>query len=211
MRSLATLFRPEPKQITPAKGAPQAGLWGADIDQPNEEVQIARARNPEELVEFFSTEIWRFVSSQVQHREDAEDVVMEVFAAAFKDFPRLERADNQRHWLLGIARRKVADAYRKRYRRAEMPLSEGVLAPTEGPSPMQLATRGALAQLPDNQREVLVLKYVNGLSTEETGRVTKRSATATNSLLQRGRQSLREALGGTFGEFATNPQIGEER
>lgn len=155
---------------------------------------LPRARTPDELVTLFSGEVWRFASAQVRHREDAEDVVMETFAAAFRDFDRLQRADNQAHWLLGIARRKVADSYRKQYRRAELLMPEEIAATDDMPTAAQLAARTALADLPAHHREVLTLKYVNGLSTEEIGKVTRRSTAATNSLLQRGREGLRAAL-----------------
>ena len=121
---------------------------------------------------------------------------MEVFAVAFSDFSKVQRVDDQRVWLLAIARKKVADHLRRKYRRAEQPLTHEnleVAAPMF--NEMQIATRGALDQLPENEREALVLKYVNGLSTEEVGMVIRRSLAATNSLLQRARESLRQALG----------------
>ena len=157
---------------------------------------LPHARNPDELVTLFSSEIWRFAASQISHREDAEDVVMEVFAAAFRDFSKLDRADNQRHWLLAVARKKVADSHRKRYRRAEQPIEKDTEAEQAIPDASQFATREALAAIPVDQREVLILKYVNGLSTEEVGAIIRRSLAATNSLLQRGRESLRLALQG---------------
>lgn len=161
-----------------------------------EDVPVTRAQTPDELVQLFSGDVWRFASSQVNRREDAEDIVMETFAAAFADFVKVTRVSDQRIWLLTIARRKAIDVLRRQYRRAERPLAD-----FEGAAGMpwldedQLATRDALAQLPEPQREAVILKYVNGLSTEEVGVVIKRSSTATNSLLQRARQSLREILG----------------
>jgi RNA polymerase sigma-70 factor (ECF subfamily) len=134
----------------------------------------------------------------VKSREDAEDIVMETFAAAFRSFNRLERAENQAHWLLGIARNKVADTHRKRYRRAEEPLKDDHVAASTANAGVM--ARQVLSDLPESQREVITLKYVNGLSVEEIGRLTHRTPAATNSLLQRGRQSLRAALGLSMGE-----------
>lgn len=156
-----------------------------------------RARDAEELVELFSAEVFRFVSAQMRRQEDAEDVVMETFAAAFRDFGRVAKADDQRHWLLSIARRKVADFYRKHYRRAERPLALADLAAPMTSSEEGEIARAALAELPDAQREVLTLKYVSGLSVAEIAGVVRRSPAAINSLLQRGRESLRAALGVT--------------
>ena len=156
---------------------------------------VLRATTPDELVTIHSADVWRFVQAQISHREDAEDVVMETFAAAFRDFRKVAHADNQRHWLLAVARRKVADRLRKRYRRPEEPIASAEsYGGTATPSPDQLLTRVAMQQVAPDQREALILKYVNGLSTEEVGLVIRRSLAATNSLLQRGRESLRAAL-----------------
>jgi RNA polymerase sigma-70 factor (ECF subfamily) len=156
---------------------------------------IPRAATPDELVTIHSADVWRFVQAQISHREDAEDIVMETFAAAFRDFRKVTQAENQRHWLLAVARRKVADRHRRKYRRAEEPIAnaEGY-GITQTPSPDQLNTRDAINRVAPDQREALILKYVNGLSTEEVGQVIRRFLAATNSLLQRGRESLRAAL-----------------
>lgn len=164
------------------------------------EPALARAKDRDELVTLFAGDVWRFASTLVRRREDAEDVVMEVFAAAFRDFDRVRSAANQRAWLLTIARKKAADSHRRHYRRAELPLTDAPPAPPTTPSALHLAAHEALGRLPDHQREVLTLKYVNGLSIEEIGRVMRRSTAATNSLLQRARQCLRDALGVGFEE-----------
>jgi len=157
-----------------------------------------RARDPQELVELFSDEIWRFASSQLNRREDAEDVVMEVFAAALRDFQKVARASDQRLWLLAIARRKVVNVLRAKYRNPEASFDEA-RAMAEPP----LAggeVRSAVQELSPDHAEALVLKYINGLSTEEVSKVIRKSLPATNSLLQRARNALREALGPNFFE-----------
>ena len=74
-------------------------------------VESRVARSPEELVELFTDDVWRFASSQVSRREDAEDIVMEVFAAGLARFHKLRDVPDQRLWLLGVARRKLVDSY----------------------------------------------------------------------------------------------------
>jgi RNA polymerase sigma-70 factor (ECF subfamily) len=158
------------------------------------DVMKERAETPRELVDLYSDDIWRFASSQVPRREDAEDIVMDVFAAAFASFPKLTRVDDQRLWLLGIARKKMAKALRMRYRRAEQPLNDEHVAMETERSELQEAVWGALGAVPSPQAEALVLKYVNGLSTEEVAQVLRKSLPATNSLLQRARETLRTAV-----------------
>lgn len=156
---------------------------------------------PQRLVALYSDDVWRYVSSKLSRREDAEDVTMETFAHAIKCFDRVLNADSPKLWLLAVARNKVHDLLRKRYRRAESPLDESSQIPGPEPAPNREELRQALSEMPERQREVLVLKYVNGLSTEEIARSIGKSEAAANSLLQRARDSLRErmqieALGG---------------
>jgi len=137
-------------------------------------------------------EVLRFVSSFVWPLADAEDVVMEVFQAAFINLPKLKRKDDPRVWLLGIARRKVANSLRMRYRRAETPLSEAESSfrTDQARIEQQTLVHALLAELPHDQSEALVLKYANGLSTREVADVLGKSEAAANSLLQRARESF---------------------
>jgi len=158
-----------------------------------------RARDPEELVEIFSDDVWRFVSSQVSRREDAEDIMMEVFSIAIDKFHKVLAVDNQRQWLLTVAKNKSIDCLRKRYRHAEQPLETCEIAVEDKhASEHQEVTRKALKALPFAESQALVLKYVNGLTTEEVAKVIRKSVPATNSLLQRARVALRTALSPVF-------------
>lgn len=62
----------------------------------------------------------------------------------------------------------------------------------------RFAVNSILDKMSDEHSQALVLKYVNGLSTDEVASVMKRSPEAANSLLQRARQSFREFGTGTF-------------
>jgi RNA polymerase sigma-70 factor (ECF subfamily) len=156
-----------------------------------------RAMNPTELQRLYLDDVWRYVSSRLDRPEDAEDVTMEVMAAAFTRLRDDTVVAEPRIWLLTIAKNKVADALRRRYRRRETPLMDSEQA--QGADHLRrFAVNSILDKLPDDQSQALVLKYVNGLSTDEVGSVLKRSPEAANSLLQRARQSFRELGAGTF-------------
>lgn len=146
---------------------------------------------PERLQAVYLDDVWRYVSAKLDRREDAEDVTMEVFLAAFSDMRSLRSADSPKLWLLGIARRKVAGKRRWWVTRRETVLDERHPA-LEQSSEDREAAQELLKLLPDVQQEALILKYVNGLSTEEVARVIRRSLPATNSMLQRARETLRQ-------------------
>lgn len=120
---------------------------------------------------------------------EAEDVTMQVFHAALTARKRWSPDDDPKIWLLAIAPRKVADSLRRWYRRKEDDLHSDLESPGADVDRSVLLGQ-VLAQIPRDQAQVLVLKYVNGLSTEEIGQAIGRSTAATNSLLQRARESF---------------------
>jgi len=152
-------------------------------------------------------DVYRYVARRVAQREEAEDITAETFAAAFESLPKFRGQCEPRLWLFGIARRKIADAFRRRQRRPETLASEiddnadRVLpVPRAGASDEPAAAfnqieanrkiRELMAGLKEEQREALLLKYVEGLSINEMAIVMGRSSAAVNSLLQRARATI---------------------
>src|SRR5690348_10945890 len=69
-----------------------------------------RAISPADLQRLYLDDVWRFVSSRLDRQEDAEDVTMDVMAAAFDKLRGGINVAEPRFWLLTIAKNKVADA-----------------------------------------------------------------------------------------------------
>jgi RNA polymerase sigma-70 factor (ECF subfamily) len=160
-----------------------------------------------ELQHRYYQEIYRYVARRIHHREDAEDVTMEVFAAAFAGLAKFRYQCDPKLWLLAIARREVLTAVRRSKTRRETPLSQlddsgdGELFesrghPHEEPS-IALERAEAcralgelMGLLKEEQAEVLRLRYWEELSINEIAVVLKKSPAACNSLLQRARATL---------------------
>lgn len=131
-------------------------------------------------------EVHRFVGAFVRPAADAEDATAETFRAALGRLRFPIRRPEARAWLLAVARRKIADHHR---RRRHAPLEAETPAPSAD-ADLGPAVRALLAAMPPDQAQALVLKYVLGLSTEETARALGRSPAAANSLLQRARATF---------------------
>ena len=131
--------------------------------------------------------IFGFVARRIRPVEDAEDVVAAVFVDAFRHWSR--RRGEPRFWLLGIARRKVADALRKK--RNWWVVREDDLradAMDEFVTHAQASAAAEIAaSLPDDERDALLMQALEDLTIEEIAAVLGRSPKATNSLLQRAR------------------------
>jgi len=80
--------------------------------------------NFEKLLREHSRDVERFVRFRLSSGADAEDVLQEVFLAAFRQFPSLKSQENFKAWILGIARHKCNDYFRNRAKLLEIPLED---------------------------------------------------------------------------------------
>jgi RNA polymerase sigma-70 factor, ECF subfamily len=161
---------------------------------------IARAREGDRAAaEYcyirFVGEVRRYVQSIVHEPHDAEDVTHNVF---IKLFGSLERYDERiapfSAWLLRIARNAALDHLR--HSRA-LPLDELAArrsAATRPDPDASAALRDAFETLPDQQRLVLFLRHVQGLSPDEIAHELGRTPASVNGLQHRGRGALKAAL-----------------
>jgi RNA polymerase sigma factor (sigma-70 family) len=161
--------------------------------------QIAR------LYQQHALSIMIYVHRHVSSREDAEDIVLEVFLAALdqKNLVTLAYLDEQKQltWLRGVAYHKCIDYQRRAMRRAVVPLEEAgeTLFSDERHSPEQLALRHEedtllrerLHQLPEHYQTVLQLRFAGGLSCDEIARHINKSNGAVRTLLSRALNILR--------------------
>ena len=123
----------------------------------------------------------------------AEDLTQETFLAAVRELRRGRVVDAPVPWILGIARHKLLDHYR-RSDRAPLPaaVTEIESAAAE-PDADDARTVAALNRVPSAQRAALVLRHLDGLSVPEVAATLERSVEAVESLLSRGRASFRRA------------------
>jgi len=148
--------------------------------------------------------VFRYLSARVNRAEEAEELTQDVFLAALNGIQGLRAEDEAGllSWLFQIARNKLADRLRQRYRQPLAPIEEAEELPAEQLRPDEAATarevqaeiRQALAGLTDEQREVIVCKYVLGYDNSRTARMVGKNANAVNQLHHRALASLHRLL-----------------
>ncbi len=158
----------------------------------------------ESLVARYGEALFQYARRRVGSDADAEDIAAETLAVAVVEGrvppESLTGDDSTRAFLFGVARRKVAQTLRERTRHPEEPLDEALISQKQSPESALLQiehtrqVRAMLTSLPDEWHEVLLLKYVEGLSLTEIAVVLERSEAAVSSLLQRARAAAREKL-----------------
>ncbi len=145
--------------------------------------------------------IYRYVYRQVGDVETARDLTAEVFHRLL----RVAQSGNspERHpkaWLYRTAHNIVVDHYRRQQHRRHLPLDDELINANDDPvgtaerhlSATQV--RAALQHLTPDQRQVIVLKFLEGLSNQEVAAVLDKPVGAVKSLQHRGLAALQRQL-----------------
>ena len=143
----------------------------------------------------YADDVLRYVNSFVHDHHEAEDITQNVFAKLIHAIKKYEqRAVPFTAWIVRVARNAALDHMRAR---RATPCEE-IRLEDDGRSEVA-AERGrdlrqALKRLPDDQREVLVLRHVVGLSPTEIANTLGKSESSVHGLHHRGRRTLKSAL-----------------
>src|SRR3990172_1920398 len=160
------------------------------------------------LVERYQGQVYNVALRMLRDFPAAEDVTQDTFLSAYRNIGSY-RGGMFRAWLFRIAMNAARDALRRRARRPAASLDtymEGETTPRDVPDPDSGPEEGALQherervlgdlimELPQDQRTVLVLSDVQGLSYEEIAQATGEALGTVKSRLSRARSRLRELL-----------------
>lgn len=150
--------------------------------------------------------LYRLVARIIGDDEEALDLVQETFVAAHRALHHYDMARPMRAWLSRIAINKARDWRRRRIVRRMiagiLPIDQTISVMDETPSIETLAADRqelkrvsvAIAALPGNLRETLVLRTVEGLSQSEAAETLGISEKAVETRLYRARQKLAEHM-----------------
>jgi RNA polymerase sigma-70 factor (ECF subfamily) len=143
----------------------------------------------------YSDNVYGYVCSIVRDEHDAEDVTQQVFAKLSSAIVRYEpRSVPFSAWILRVAHNASIDHVRSR---RAIPVEDVRGTEVEADDvgrDLGAALRTALAALPPDQREVLVLRFIAGMSPGEIADRMGRSEDAIHGLQHRGRRTLRKEL-----------------
>lgn len=184
-----------------------------DIEQmmnlPDEEL-VQQAQDGD--LEAFSALYHRYlrtVYNRVRYRippTDVEDVTQEVFVSVLRSLQSFEGDSKFSTWLRTLTNRRIADYYRKRNeRQVELDADVSELNPGIKGSNLIVASKASAAEarivvqhglnaLPEHYREVIILRFAEGLKFREIAAYRGESLEATKSLFRRAVESLRDMM-----------------
>jgi len=168
-------------------------------------------------------QLFNFIRRRVRTREDAEDILQDVFFQLTDNYDVAEPIERVTSWLYRVARNKIIDWYRKRSSRGTVETGRGGPTDADDLTPLNLeeilfdpaqnpdeiyarslvwpALADALEDLPEEQREVFALHELEGRSFKEIEEITGEPL---NTLLSRKRYAvlyLRERLKELYDEL----------
>ena len=161
-----------------------------------------------------------FIRRRVPDREDAEDILQDVFSELVEAYRLMKPVEQVTAWLFRVARNRITDLFRKKKREAlrsdpaaivedreVLQLEELLPSPDAGPEALYARNvlleelEAALDELPEEQREVFIAHELMGLSFKE---IAAESGVNVNTLLSRKHYAvlyLRERLQAIHDEF----------
>ena len=169
-------------------------------------VELARGGDKEafgQLYDHYHVSVFRFLYYRVSSTTLAEDLTAETFFRALRSMNSFRwQGKDFGAWLMTIARNLTADHFKAGRTRLEQTTEDVTTldSTTEGPEGEVLAALtnealiAALADLPGEQRDCLVMRFLEGLSIAETAEALGRSAGAVKQLQLRGVRNLAKLM-----------------
>jgi RNA polymerase sigma factor (sigma-70 family) len=146
------------------------------------------------LLDEHGPSVHRFLVASVG-RDAAADCFQDTVVSALRAYPDLRDGRNLKAWFFAVAHSRAMDGHRRRHRRRETPVGAHDAEPAEPPPPEPDDTLWcAVRQLPEKQRESVVLRFVTDLPYRDIGVITGCTEAAARQNVRAGIKRLREVL-----------------
>jgi RNA polymerase sigma-70 factor (ECF subfamily) len=199
----------DPSALSPSSGGPSPeGVHDAEAVRLRALVDLARDGDAEafgQLYDHYVTGVFRFIYYRVGSQQLAEDLTSETFVRGLRAIQRFSwQGKDFGAWLTTIARNLVADHFKSSRSRLEI-VSETVPEVTSHePSPEQEVLAHisnqmlfeAVSALPPEQRDCILMRFIQGLSIAQTAAALDRSEGAIKQLQLRAVRSLAKSVPG---------------
>lgn len=162
-----------------------------------EYVKRCRDGHPEDfgsLVERYEKPLFSYLAVRLGNRLQAEEAAQESFVRAFLSLKKLQKPESFYSWLLGIAGRVAKEQFRSQERRRkDCEAAETMLADV-GDNPQDYPLEEVIAVLPESHRQVILLRYYEGLSCQEVATRLEMPLGTVTKTLSRAYALLRQEL-----------------
>jgi RNA polymerase sigma-70 factor, ECF subfamily len=158
----------------------------------------AAQRDPARFAELYEQNferVYAYIAARVQNRDEAQDLTAEVFHQALAGISRFEwRGAPFVTWLLGIAANIMADRWERTSKQPEVQADELQLAGVDDKVEQRAMLFQLVDGLPEDQRHVIIRRFVDQRSVREIAQELGRSEGAVKQLQFRALQNLRTRI-----------------
>lgn len=165
--------------------------------------KIAGSISAGELAEIFDTyyePLYRYAYVHLRDHDAAEDIAAAVFHKLLDSVQKGNMPLTPRAWLYQVARNLIIDHTRRQRHRDHVPLTDTLAVPANVEATVEALLRAeraheALLRLNERQRNVIILRFLQGLDVSEVAAILNVSVGAIKTLQHRALENLRQGLG----------------
>ncbi|MCI9539670.1 MAG: RNA polymerase sigma factor [Lachnospiraceae bacterium] len=146
-------------------------------------------------IDLYSDMIRRICLLHLKNHADTEDVLQEVLLKYVLRSDVFENTEHEKAWFIRVTLNSCKDYLKSLFRHQTVPL-DLLLEERPNISPEYLDVLEAVLSLQKNYRVVIYLHYYEGYTAKEIGKLLNKKENTIYSLLSRGREQLKQILGG---------------
>lgn len=156
----------------------------------------SKERQLNDAYDAYADMLYHLALSHMQSKEDAEDVIQEVFCKYYIKMPSFTDSAHEKAWFIRVTINQCRDYLRHRKLRTHTPLHEiGEIADQTGITDEHaLDVMRLLSYLSEKYRSVIILHYLEGLSVDEISMTLGIGKSAVKMRLSRAREQLQKEL-----------------
>ena len=143
-----------------------------------------------EIVDKYATSIFRCAYAYCNSRQDAEDIMQEVFCKYLSKKPIFNDATHEKAWFLRVTINISKNYVKSFWRRKTEGLTEGIVYVDEDSREIWDAVR----KLPEKYRVVLELHYWEGYTIKEMAEILKKNPSTVGTHLERAKKMLKDSM-----------------
>lgn len=149
----------------------------------------------ENAIQMHADTVKRICVVYLKNQLDTEDIFQSVFLKYYKSSAHFESEEHKKAWLIRITINECKDLLKSFFRRNVVSLDEVAEVRAESDFNEHGYVREAVLKLPEKYKIVIYLHYFEGYSAVEISKLLKKNVNSVYTLLARGREQLRNALG----------------
>ena len=148
----------------------------------------------------FHKTLLSFISNRINNKNDAEDILQEVFIKITKGIVSLDDKEKVKSWIFTITRNTITDYYRKNANKTNIFITENTIEETEeeididNTKGLDKCLKGFIEKLPEEYRDIIIDSELKGIKQKDLVEKYNLQYPTVRSRVQRGRTRLKEML-----------------